>query len=145
MKTLCTCYEEKVSGEAYFYGLIPFLGEDEILGLSARVERQAATSILPLIEKHGLEPRETGKLRQEGRAHAEHHKDRSWPEFMHHIVDRYPGYLEEFSALEAMAPKEDLKHLGKLTQHEVLAIEFAERELAGDPKSQESLKMYLKD
>ena len=134
-----------MSGEAYFYGLIPFMGEDEKLVLLARVERQAAASILPLIEKHGLGPRETGKLRQEGLAHVDQHKDLSWPEFMRYIVDRYPGYLEEFSALEAMAPEEDLKYLRELTQHEVLAIEFAQRELAGDHKSTESLRAYLKD
>ena len=105
LDTLCAYYEEEVSGEAYFYGLIPFLGEDEKLGLLARVECRAAASIFPLIKKYGLEPRGTGKLRQEGLAHVNHHKDLSWTEFMRHIVDRYPGYLEEFSALEAMAPK----------------------------------------
>ena len=143
LKTLLTYYEEEVSGEAYFYGLVPFLGEEEKLGLLARVERQAADSVLPLIAKYGLTPRGADRLRQEGIAHVNRHSKLSWREFMHHIVDYYPVYLEEFAELESMAPDEDLDCLRKLTHHEVLAIEFARRELAEDASSMESLKAYL--
>ena len=51
---------------------------------------------------------------------------------MTYMLNRYPGYLEEFMTLERMAPEEDLHVLKKLTNHEVAAIEFAKRELAGD-------------
>jgi dimethylamine/trimethylamine dehydrogenase len=62
---------------------------------------------------------------------------------MAHIVQRYPGYLDEFLALQAMAPREDLLALKILTDHEVAAIDFARREIAGDPDSLDSLNQYL--
>ena len=42
-----------------------------------------------------------------------------------------------------MAPKEDHLVLKILTDHEVAAIEFARREIAGDPDSLDSLNQYL--
>ena len=62
---------------------------------------------------------------------------------MTYMVNRYPGYLEDFTALERMAPEEDRYALNNLTDHEVAAIEFAKRELAGDPDSLASLYDYL--
>jgi hypothetical protein len=59
------------------------------------------------------------------------------------MVNRYPGYLEDFTALERMAPREDLTALNDLTSHEVAAIEFAKRELAGTPDSLAPLYDYL--
>ena len=59
------------------------------------------------------------------------------------MLNRYPGYVKEFATLERMAPEEDLYVLKKLTNHEVAAIEFAKRELAGDPDSLAPLCDYL--
>jgi hypothetical protein len=42
-----------------------------------------------------------------------------------------------------MAPEGDLYALNTLTAHEVVAIEFAEKELAGDPDSVAPLRRYL--
>ena len=42
-----------------------------------------------------------------------------------------------------MAPDEDLAPLKVLTEHEVVAIEFANRELAGAPDSREPLQRYI--
>ena len=71
------------------------------------------------------------------------HASFGWLEFMTYMVNRYPGYLEDFTALEKMAPEEDLYALNNLTDHEVAAIEFAKRELAGDPHSLAPLRDYL--
>ena len=71
------------------------------------------------------------------------HASFGWLEFMTYMVNRYPGYLEDFTALEKMAPEEDLYALNNLTEHEVAAIEFAKRELAGDPDSLAPLRDYL--
>ena len=62
---------------------------------------------------------------------------------MEHIVKRYPGYLDEFHALEQVAPVADLPALGILTDHEVAVIAFAKMEVAGDPDSKEPLLQYL--
>jgi hypothetical protein len=62
---------------------------------------------------------------------------------MTYIVNRYPGYLVDFTELESMAPEEDLIHLQKLTEHEISVIDFAKRELANDPDSVLPLQRYL--
>ncbi len=62
---------------------------------------------------------------------------------MTHIVERYPLYLDEFTALEQMAPEDDLPALQRLTHHEVAVIDFAHMEIAGTPASLEPLLEYL--
>ncbi len=42
--------------------------------LLARIERQAALMIEPLLDKYGLEPRADTILEQEGRSHVEPHQ-----------------------------------------------------------------------
>ncbi|MCP4301396.1 MAG: hypothetical protein GY783_12480, partial [Gammaproteobacteria bacterium] len=82
-------------------------------------------------------------LLDEGREYVADHQHYSWHEFMTYIVDRYPGYLDDFKALEGMAPPEDLPALERLTEHEVVVIEFAQKELAGEPDSTAPLLSYL--
>jgi hypothetical protein len=144
LQTLLSYYEDEIMGEAYFYGLARHFDECEKLVLLARVERRAAESIRPLLDKYDLTPRNESKLRILGESHVERHRSYTWPGFMEYIVKRYPGYLEEFKALECMAPDEDLYALSILTDHEVVAIEFAEKEIAEDPNSLAPLHEYLR-
>ena len=143
LKTLLSYYEEEIEGEAYFYGLIDHFEEQEKLTVLARVERRAATSVVPLLEKYDLIPRDTSELKTRGESYVGRYASFDWFEFMTYIVQRYPDYLEDFTALKRMAPKEDLYALNILTDHEVAAIEFAKRELAGDPDSLAPLYDYL--
>jgi dimethylamine/trimethylamine dehydrogenase len=143
LDTLLTYYEEEVMGEAYFYGLVDHFDEQEKLVLMARVERCAADAVVPLLEKYDLVPRVEADLETLGKDWVERHESFKWEELMAYIIDRYPGYLDDFAALERMAPEEDLEALNILTAHEVAAIEFAERELAGDPHSPAPLYHYL--
>jgi len=143
LKTLLSYYEEEISGEAYLHALAEhFDGSDKIV-LLAKIERRAAESIQPLLDKYGLEPRDESILNREGQSHLDSHESYSWPEFMEHIVKRYPGYLDEFHALEQVAPVADLPALGILTDHEVAVIAFAKMEVAGDPNSTAPLLQYL--
>jgi len=143
LQTLLTYYEEEVSGEAYFVGLAEHFTEHETLMLLAKVERHAAQSVLPLLDKYALSPRGESILKAEGEEAIQQHQNMGWLQFMAHIVQRYPDYLDEFLALQAMAPREDLLALKILTDHEVAAIDFARREIAGDPDSLDSLNQYL--
>ncbi len=143
LDTLLRYYEEEISGEAYFYGLAEHFSERDKTLLLARAERVAAQAIESLLEKYALTPREESILHAEGRGYVTLHQDYDWREFMTYIVDRYPGYLDDFRALEDMAPADDLPALNRLTEHEVVVIEFAEGELAGDPDSAASLMRYL--
>jgi len=143
LKTLLSYYEDEVMGEAYFYGLADHIGEQEKLELLARVERRAAESVAPLLEKYDLVPRTESELLATGKGHVDRHESFSWPDLISHMLKRYPGYLDDFAALRAMAPEEDWGPLDILTEHEVAAIEFAERESAGDPDSVAPLQEYL--
>ena len=143
LKTLLSYYEEEIEGEAYFYGLVDHFEEQDKLTVLARVERRAAESVVPLLEKYALVPRDESELKTRGEGYVGRHASFDWFEFMTYMVNRYPGYLEDFTALERMAPEEDLCALNNLTDHEVATIEFAKRELAGDPDSLTPLYDYL--
>ncbi len=143
LDTLLQYYEEEISGEAYFYALANHFDQHDKIILLARIERVAAQAVEPLLEKYGLTPRGETELKQEERNYLELHQSYSWQEFMTYIVKRYPAYLDDFRALEHMAPTEDKPRLSMLTEHEVVVIDFAEKELAGDPDSLAPLLKYL--
>ncbi len=146
LKTLLEYYEEEVMGVAYFHGLAEHIGgaaERAKLVLLAEVERRAAEVVRPLLDRHGLVPRDESVLKALGAAHVETHRGYSWTEFVAYMAARYPAYLDEFEALERLAPEDDLPALKVLTDHEVVAIEFANKEIAGDPDSLAPLREYL--
>ncbi len=143
LETLLSYYEDEISGEAYFYALADHFDERDKIILLARIERDAAQAIEPLLEKYDLTPKDEAELKSQGRSYLKLHQSYSWVEFMTYIIERYPEYLDEFRALEAMAPVEDLPALNQLTEHEVAVIDFAEKELAGDPDSLAPLMRYL--
>ena len=62
LKTLLSYYEEEIEGEAYFYGLVDHFEEQDKLTVLARVERRAAESVVPLLEKYKLVPGDDSKL-----------------------------------------------------------------------------------
>ena len=66
-----------------------------------------------------------------------------WHEFMAYMVARYPGYVDDFERLERLAPEADLSALKLLTQHEIAAIEFAGKEVAGEADGTAPLHRYL--
>ena len=143
LQTLVDYYEEEISGESYFYALAEHFSEKEKTILLARIERVAANTVEPLLEKYKLVVRDEKVLHQEGLSHVNQHQSYSWNQFMTYIVERYPRYLDEFEGLEAMAPGEDLAALKRLTEHEIVVIDFAHKELAGDQDSIDPLLGYL--
>lgn len=146
LDTLLLYYEEEIMGEAYFCGLADHFdgpGEREKLTLLAEVERHAAAALRPLLQKHGLVPRTDEELKQTEWESIEQHGAWSWAELMKYMSVRYPLYMDDFEELEKMAPEEDLPPLKFLTAHEVAAIEFAQKEVAGESDSVEPLRRYL--
>jgi dimethylamine/trimethylamine dehydrogenase len=143
LQTLLTYYEEEISGQSYFYCLSEHFSEKEKTILLARIERIAARTVEPLLKKYSLVARDPEVLHQEGLSHVEQHQCYSWHQFMTYIVERYPAYLDEFEDLEAMAPIEDIVALKRLTEHEIVVIDFAHKELAGDEDSVAPLMRYL--
>jgi dimethylamine/trimethylamine dehydrogenase len=143
LDTLLRYYEEEISGEAYFYALADYFDERDKMILLAKTERVAAQAIEPLLKKYELVPKGDSELEDLGQSYVKLHQSYSWAEFMTYVVERYPGYLDDFAALEEMAPLEDLPALNILTEHEVAVIDFAEKELRGDPGSLIPLTRYL--
>ena len=146
LKTLLQYYEEEASAVAYFNGLAEHIDGGAArakLRLLAEVERRAADAVLPLLEKYGLVPRDDAVLESLGESHVEQHQHHSWTQFVAYMIARYPAYIDDFEGLESLAPEEDLPALKLLTHHEVLTIEFAHKERAGDPDSAARLREYL--
>jgi len=139
-------FEEEIMGEAYFLGLTRYYSEPhqcEKLSLLSRIERCVADSVHPLLLRHGLNPRSDKTLHDLGLEHVERHRSTTWLEYMESITDRFPAYIEEFAALSRIAPDEDRKLLKPFTEHEVVGIEFAEREIAGAQDSAAVLTRYI--
>ena len=146
LNTLLYHYEAEIMGEAYFFAMADCFDDAdarEKLTLLAAVERCAADTVRPLVDKYGLVPREETTLKAIGEEHTEPHRHFSWRQLMTQIRDEYPAYLDKFHALEGMAPEDDLVALQRLTLHENVLIDFAQREMANDPDSVMSLRRYV--
>ena len=137
-------YEEEIAGEAYFMALADRVDEGAAtsLRLLADVERHCAAIVAPLLAKYGLKPRPTPQLIDEGRADADK-GPQTYPEMIAYMRKTFPGYIGDFERLEAMAPAEDLPVLTRMTEHEVVAIEFLEREATGAANPTAPLTEYL--
>ena len=146
LPTLLRYYEEEVAGEIYFRELGTHFESPAVrdkFELLAKVERHAASMVVPLLEKYQLTPRSAAELETSGRASVGRHQNYTWDEFIAYVLKRYPLYMDDFHNLENMAPVIDLPFLIALSDHEVAAIEFANRERDGDPESWVPLTDYL--
>ncbi len=142
--TLVAYYEEEISGEAWYLALAELFdgARREKMRLLAEVERHTCEIVRPLIEKHGLEVRDTGALVAEGRAAAARWAD-DWDGLLADMRNGFPAYVSDFETLEAMAPPADRAILRRMTEHEEVAIAFLEREAAGDANSTAPLLAFL--
>ena len=141
-------YEEEIMGEAFFAGLaryFPNPQQQEKLLLLSQIERCVADAVRPLLDRHGLRPRNDEELHAIGVEDMDRYQDFAWHKFMEEIIRTFPGYMDEFAALENIAPNEDRDLLQPFTRHEVVGIEFAERELRDDPESVDVLKRYIRE
>lgn len=145
LDTLRRYYEEEVEGEAYFYAIadkFDDVDERRKMSLVAEVETFAAASVKPLLDKYGLTPATPEALGEAGRKAAANTSDK-WTDHVREMTDTFPGYVDDFLALEALAPVEDLPRLKILTEHEVAAIDFLDREAKSQGNSEAPLLAYL--
>ena len=145
LDTLLLYYEEEVEGEAYFQTLAEMAGNPDHrhkLQLIAKVEHYAAAITLPLIHKYELSRRSDAVLFKLGQDQARK-TEKSWINLLEDMGRTFPGYVEDFLRLEAMAPQEDLPRLKLLTAHETAAIEFLDLETSGVRVSVAPLNAYL--
>ncbi len=138
--------EEEIGGVAYFAALADRFSDPrhkEALRLLSEIEAAVVDAVDVLRRRHRLALRDESTLRAKGAAGAATAKYATWPAFVDHILTRFPDYIDEFAALEAVAPEADKPLLKPFTDHEIAAIRFAEREKAGDPGSLDELSAYL--
>lgn len=146
LETLKLYYEEEVEGEAYFSGVASRLHDPDQcakMHLLAAVENYAAAAVLPLLQKYEITPRPTAELVASGTKQAQL-VTKDWGELVNEMRESFPGYIDDFKRLEAMAPSSDLPRLKILTAHEVAAIAFLEAEANGDPDSGAPMRWYLR-
>jgi len=146
LETLKLYYEEEVEGEAYFFRMAERFDDPDHsakMRLLGEVETYAAAAVKPLLDKYKLTPRPVTELSTSGQAQADA-KPANWGLLLEEMRITSPGYIDDFEALEAMAPAEDVAPLKTLTAHEIAAIAFLEREAKGDQNSTEPLLRYLK-
>ena len=145
LKTLKLYYEEEIEGEAYFAGLADRLSDPDQkhkMLLLSQVETYAAAAVAPLLQQYGLTPRDGTALHGTGRQQAADAPG-TWDGMIADMRDKFPGYVEDFEGLEALAPSEDLPPLKVLTNHEIAAVAFLEAEAAGAPDPAAALRHYL--
>jgi dimethylamine/trimethylamine dehydrogenase len=141
---LLLAYEEEVEGEAYFAGLAQhYEGRHRKVMLElAELERETALTLLPLIAKYALVPREQSELIAAGSTEAVSRSGTSWSTLIEGLVKTLPRFVEEFEAIEGLGPAEDLAILRLATAHEVALLQFALREKAGDGQSLEPIAEF---
>jgi len=142
--TLVAYYEEEISGEAWYDALANLFDGDrrDKMRLLAEVERHTAAIVRPLIDKHGLDVQDQVALISEGRMAAARWAG-DWNGLIAYMRQGFPAYVPAFEALEAMAPPADRAILRRMTEHELVAIDFLEREVGGDPDSIAPLMTFL--
>lgn len=145
LETLLLYYEEEIEGDGYFRAFANRLDDPDHkkkMILMADVERHAAAEVAPLLAKYNLRPRPESDLVSDGQEAAQR-ADPDWEASLAEMRKTFPGYIDDFLNLEAMAPQEDRAHLAFLTDHEYAAIEFLELEAAGSQDSAAPLRAYL--
>lgn len=145
-QALRSAYEAEVANEAWFLAMAESLGGGrprECLALLAEVERRAAGVLEPILQRLGLEAAARADLYRRGREEAASSELGDWPTLLRHLRDDYPKYIAEYRELARQAPAEHRPAWAALAQHEVVTVEFARRELAGDADATAPLHGYL--
>ncbi len=142
---LLICYQEEISGEGYFAGLADqFSGRPrEALLMMARMERVTAAVLRPLITAHGLRTEDEAALLAGGRAEAVRQRGITWERFTAGMAEEYHIYMDEFDQLSRLAPEADQAAASIASDHEQALIDFARREVAGDPESLKPIEQFL--
>ncbi|MEM7545214.1 MAG: FAD-dependent oxidoreductase [Pseudomonadota bacterium] len=145
LPTLLRYWEEEVAGEAFFRELAARAAEPrqkEKMLLLAEVEQRTAESTAPLLSRYGLTPKDSKTLREDGKRDA-NDVPQEWDALIEYMASKFPEYIDDFKRLEAMAPVDDLPLLELMTNHEVVAVEFLERERRGDPDATAPLVRFI--
>ena len=137
--------EEEFLGDALFDTLAGFHAGKarQALHLMAEIERGVIAAMQPAIARHRLTLANPEDLRAEGRTEASAMRALSWADFLNHVDQDYPAFLDEFEQLFRLAPEADKADAQLLLDHEVALMDFAAAERNGDPSSIAILSTFL--
>lgn len=137
--------EEEFLGDAFFDTLAGFHDgrARRALLLMSAIERGVIAAMQPAIARHGLTLADPEGLRQEGRREAEAMREMSWADFLTHVDEDYPAFLDEFQQLFRLAREADKADAQLLLDHEIALMDFAAAERNGDPNSIDLLAAFL--
>jgi hypothetical protein len=132
---LAVAFEEEASGQAYFAALATHRSgrEREALELFVRLEELATRALQPMVTAHECAVFTPHGMHRQGEREAASLASFTWPQLLERMVREYPAYVAEFEELVGMAPDADRSTLQLLVDHQMAMIEFARRELAGEP------------
>jgi hypothetical protein len=138
--------EEEFMGGALFDALAGFHeGKPrQALQLMAEIERGVIAAMQPAIARHGMKLADPEGLYGEGRREAEAMRSMSWADFLIHVDEDYPAFLDEFEQLFRLAPEVDKADAQLLLDHEVALMNFAAAERNADPNSIEILTAFIR-
>jgi hypothetical protein len=127
-------YQEELGGEVFFGALAGAQDDSQRaskLRVLARLERQTAATLEPLLAKYGGAVEMDESVREQSLREAADYSAGSWEQFLLSMSAVLPPYVKTFKDLEAAAPRGELPALRALTQHEEALVEFVCRELNG--------------
>ena len=99
----------------------------------AELEEATGNRLLPLLDPDAERPSAEGYRALD--AAVDTYAKLSWTEALEQMVPVLDPAIERFEKLLEMAPNEDRETVQILVDHEVALKRFAERELAGDPRT----------
>ncbi len=99
----------------------------------AELEEATGNRLLPLLDPDAERPSAEGYRALD--AAVDTYAKLSWTEALEQMVPVLDPAIERFEKLLEMAPNEDREAVQILVDHEVALKRFAERELAGDPRT----------
>lgn len=143
---LIKAYEEEIGGAAYFDELTTiFTQADEVRKLSVLVEleNQTGAALHTLIQKHQLPTLSIEEINQQARKEAHATQGKTWQQLMQLFAKDYPPYIQEFQNTFDLAPIEDKPILQQTIEHEVVLIEFAQKELSSQTHTTDVINQHI--
>jgi hypothetical protein len=140
-------YEGELIGER-LYREVARRREDVLerakLDAIANVERLTNRRLRLIAVRLGIEPSDA-LLQAAIERRTKELAELAWPEFIARAVREWPPYIARFAALEPLAPAGDAVVIRQLVDHEVVLVEFAQREQSamGSVESLQVLQSYL--
>ena len=144
---LIASYEDEIGGIAYFQALTEFFTQtDQIeqLNTLVKLETQTSNALFTLIQKYNLTTKSKEHINQKAIIEAKQSQGKNWQELMTLFAHDFPPYVEQFQETLDLAPTEDKPILQQTVDHEIVLIEFANKELQGDSTALATIEAHLK-